>query len=54
MLEQAAVGVNVTLMTQFVVGCSGKLQLLVCENAPLLTMPLNVRAALPVFVTVIG
>jgi hypothetical protein len=53
-LEPAVVGVYVTLMTQFVVGCSGAfVQLSVSEKSPLATMLENVSGTVPSFVAVI-
>jgi hypothetical protein len=53
-LVPAAVGAKVTLTTQLVVGCKGAVQLLVWAKAPLATMLVKVKAAVPVLVTVIA
>ena len=53
MLATAADGVNVTLITQFVVGWRGALvQLSVSEKSPLAVIFENVRGVVPLFVTV--
>lgn len=53
MLVPAVEGVYVTLITQFVVGCSGALvQLSVSEKSPLAVMLENATAVVPLFVAV--
>jgi hypothetical protein len=51
-LEPAAVGENVMLITQLAFGTSGAVQLLVWLNAPLAKMLVNVSEGPPVLVMV--
>ena len=54
-LDPGAVGVNVTLTTQLVVGWSGAVvQSFVCEKAPLALIVEIVNAVVPLLVTVSG
>lgn len=50
--ERMAVGVNVTVTAQLVPALSEPAQVLVSEKSPPTVMPLSVRVAVPVFVTV--
>lgn len=50
----AAVGVNTTLIVQFVFGWRATVQLFVCEKAPLARMLEIVIGVVPTFVATIG